>query len=127
MADQTVLEINLSALAHNYRALRLKLEATTKFLAVVKAQAYGHNPDPIIQKLDELGVDYFGVAYAEEGAQIRSTGTNKPILLLHPMPVHFDIIVAHNLEPSIYSLDLLRERTAYLASNSIKRYPSRKS
>ncbi len=124
MADQTVLEINLSALAHNYRALRLKLEATTKFLAVVKAQAYGHDPDPIIHKLDELGVDYYGVAYAQEGAQIRSTGTKKPILLLHPMPVHFDIIVAHNLEPSIYSLDLLREWTAYLASNNIKRYPT---
>ncbi len=123
MVKETVLEINLSALTHNYEVLRSQLDSDTKFLAVVKASTYGHAPCSVIDKLDALGVDYYGVAYASEGAEIRSMGTKKPILLLHPLPVHFNNIVASKLEPSIYSVELLREWIKYLESKNFKKYP----
>ena len=74
MVQEPTLFIDLNALAHNYGVLKQKLNADTKFLAVVKASSYGHAPGPVAQKLVDLGVDYFGVAYALEGAELRAAG-----------------------------------------------------
>ena len=123
MVEETTLFIDLEALAHNYHVLRQRLSSETKFLAVVKATAYGHNPAPIAQKLDSLGVDYFGVAYACEGAELRIAGIDKPILLWHPMTAHFEHILEHKLEPNLYSVPLMRQWVDFLASKNITNYP----
>lgn len=123
MVAETTLFIDLEALAHNYRVLRQKINAGTKFLAVVKASTYGHAPGPIAQKLVDLGVDYFGVAYALEGAELRAVEIDKPILLLHPMAAHFEQILKHRLEPSLYSLPLMRQWIDFLESKNITDYP----
>ena len=51
-AQETILEIDLNALEHNYRYLRSKLKSTTKFLAVVKAFGYGSDAAVIAKHLE---------------------------------------------------------------------------
>lgn len=100
---ETTLEIDLSALAHNYSYLKSKILPETKFLAVVKAFAYGSDMVSVAKKLESLGVDYFAVAYAKEGILLRDAGITTPILVLHPQPTHLSEIIDRCLEPSLYS------------------------
>ena len=71
-ANETVLEIDLGALTHNFNYLNAKLQPNTKFLAVVKAFAYGSDAITIAKHLEKLNVDYFAVAYTREGALLRA-------------------------------------------------------
>lgn len=107
-AKETILEIDLRALEHNYKYLKSKINPETKFLAVVKAFAYGSDSVIIANKLEELNVDYFAVAYVTEGVTLRNAGIKTPILVLHPQQVNFEELIAHGLEPSIYSPKILR-------------------
>lgn len=122
-AGETVLQISLSALEHNYRYLRSKLKADTRFLAVVKAYAYGSAPEQLALKLQELGADYFAVAYTTEGIALRKAGITKPILVLHPLPVHFDELITHCLEPALYNMKVLKEFQTIAGTKNVKNYP----
>lgn len=108
-ALQTVLEIDLNALTHNYNYLKSRLKPETKFMAVVKAFGYGSDSCEIAKHLQELGADYFAVAYVTEGVALRDAGVTKPILVLHPQPVNFESLIEHCLEPSIYSAKILTD------------------
>jgi len=120
---ETVLEIDLNALEHNYNYLRSLLKPKTKFLGVVKAYAYGSNANRIAQKLEALGVEYFAVAYVKEGVALRKAGIKKPILVLHPQPINFDELITNCLEPSLYSPKILRDFLETAARNNQKKYP----
>ena len=122
-ALETVLEINLAALTHNFNYLKLKLQPQTKFLAVVKAFAYGSDSVEIAKHLQNLDVDYFAVAYAKEGVILRDAGITKPILVLHPQPINFNTIIERCLEPSIYSAKVLKEFIAVAETHSQSQYP----
>ena len=89
MVGETTLEINLSALKNNFDTLRAKINKNTMMLAVVKAFAYGSDAVKIAQFLEGLGVNYFAVAYINEGVLLRKAGIKTPILVLHPQPVNF--------------------------------------
>lgn len=106
-AQETVLEIDFNALEHNYNYLKSKLKENTKFLAVVKAFAYGSDAEQIALYLQGLNVDYFAVAYVSEGVALRDAGITKPILVLHPQPINFKTIIDHCLEPSLYNEKVL--------------------
>ena len=97
----TVLKINLSNLAHNYKYLRSKIRSKTKMLGVVKAFSYGSDSVVIAKKLESLGIDYLAVAYTEEGVKLRENGIKVPILVLHPQPHNFEKIIEHQLEPCL--------------------------
>ncbi len=120
---ETVLEIDLKALAHNYVYLRSRLMRETKFLAVVKAFGYGSAVERIALKLQDLEVDYFAVAYVNEGAALRNAGITKPILVLHPQPINFKTVIARCLEPSIYSPKVLKEFLEIAKEENQKDYP----
>lgn len=120
---ETVLELDLKALAHNYQYLRSKLRPETKFLSVVKAFAYGSDAQVIAIKLQELGTDYFAVAYTNEGVALRDAGITKPILVLHPQEVSFDTIIERCLEPSLYSLHILDEFLKTAKKHRQNQYP----
>lgn len=107
-APTTRLEINLSALSHNYRRLRAKLDTGTKFLAVVKADAYGSSDVPVAKHLESLGVDYFGVVFIREGVTLRKAGIQKPILVFHPLEADLPLLEPHRLEPAIYNDYILK-------------------
>ena len=108
-AQETILEIDLKALAHNYNFLKSKLDNSTKFLAVVKAFGYGSHATIVAKKLETLGVDYLAVAFTDEGVALRDAEIRLPILVLHPQPIHFATIIERCLEPNIYSIDVLNE------------------
>src|SRR5690606_28635210 len=98
-AKETILEIDLEILKQNYKFLKSKLKTVTKFLAVVIGFGYGSDAVKISQYLERLKVDYFAVAYSYEGVALRKAGIKTPILVLHPLPVHFDDIIKYGLEP----------------------------
>ncbi len=106
-ATETVLEIDLRALEHNYQYLKGRLRPETRFLGVVKAFAYGSDSVTIAKKLEALGADYLAVAYVKEGVVLRDAGIRTPILVLHPLPVSFDEMIERCLEPSLYSPKIL--------------------
>ena len=120
---ETVLEIDLNALEHNYRFLRNRLKPDTKFLGVVKAFAYGSDAVVIAKKLEHLGVDYLAVAYVKEGVVLRDAGIQTPILVLHPQPANFEELIARCLEPSIYSPRILRAFLNACKKLNQKSYP----
>jgi alanine racemase len=106
---QTILEINLSAVAHNVKQYQALLKPTTKVMAMVKAFSYGSGSFEIANLLQFHGVDYLAVAYADEGVELRRTGITMPIMVMNPEPSSFDAILQWNLEPEIYSLHLLQQ------------------
>ena len=101
--SETVLEINLSALKDNYNYLRSKINKSTKFMAVVKAYAYGSDAVEITKELVGFGVDYLAVAYVNEGVILRDAGIKTPILVLHPQIINFETLIDRCLEPSLYN------------------------
>ncbi|TAI47672.1 alanine racemase [Flagellimonas allohymeniacidonis] len=120
---ETTLEIDLSALEHNFRYLKSKLLPETKFLAVVKAFAYGSDMVAIAKKMETLGVDYFAVAYVKEGVLLRDAGIMSPILVLHPQPVNFGELIDRCLEPSLYSQKILKQFLKTAHQKKQKDYP----
>lgn len=122
-ATETVLEIDLNALEHNFRYLKSKLHTDTKFLAVVKAFAYGNDTIKIAKKMESLGVDYFAVAYVKEGVGLRNAGITTPVLVLHPQPINFGMLIEHSLEPSLYSPKTLHLFLETLKEHGQKEYP----
>lgn len=122
-AQETILEIDLKALKHNFEHLKSKLQNNTKFLAVVKAFGYGSDSCEIASYLQELGADYFAVAYTNEGVALRKAGISKPILVLHPQAVNFKTLIAYSLEPSLYNKKILKEFIAITSAEKQSDYP----
>ena len=122
-AQETVLEIDLKALKHNYEYVKSKLKANTKLLAVVKAFAYGSDTNTIAKYLEKLNVAYLAVAYASEGVALRDAGITKPILVLHPQPVNFKTLIERCLEPSLYSTNVLNEFIKIATEENQTHYP----
>lgn len=98
---RTWAEINLDAIAHNYKTIREKIGPNVKFLGVVKADAYGHGSLQVSRLLQELGADYLAVSSADEALELRANGITMPILILGHTPkeqvarlIEFDITQA---------------------------------
>jgi alanine racemase len=99
----------LGALAFNLNQVQSLVGNGTNILAVVKANAYGHGAVDIVRELDELGVEFFGVAFVQEGVELRNAGIKKPIFILGGiLPFQFREIFSLELTPVIASLDLAR-------------------
>ncbi|WP_343305185.1 bifunctional UDP-N-acetylmuramoyl-tripeptide:D-alanyl-D-alanine ligase/alanine racemase [Chitinophaga niabensis] len=108
-AHQTILEINLSAIAHNVKQYQALLKPGIKLMAMVKAFSYGSGSFEIASLLQFHGVDYLAVAYADEGVELRRAGITLPIMVMNPEPSTFDAILQWNLEPELYSMHILEQ------------------
>lgn len=122
-AQETVLEIDLKALQHNFDYLKSRLSKNTQFLAVVKAFAYGSDACELANFLQNLNADYFAVAYIAEGVALRKAGITKPILVLHPQAVNFKTLIDNCLEPSLYNTKILNEFITIASVEKQKDYP----
>jgi alanine racemase len=120
---QTVLEIDLNALAHNLKEYQKLLQPSTKIMAMVKAFSYGSGGAEIASVLQYHNVDYLGVAYADEGVELVKAGISLPIMVMNAEESSFQSIVDFNLQPVIYSFDLLHKFEDYLKEQGIKTYP----
>lgn len=122
-AHQTILEINLNAIAHNYRAFQQMLRPGIKMMVMVKAFAYGSGGAEIAGLLQYQKADYLGVAYADEGVELRKAGITLPIMVLNPEENAFEAITDHRLEPDIFSFDQLAAFEDHIRRAGIKNYP----
>lgn len=105
----TVAEIDLRALAFNYRQIRRRVPKGTGILAVVKADAYGHGALPVSLKLEEMGVDYLGVAIPEEGVALRKGGVKTPILIFGGIfQDDADEVIRYGLTPVVFDIESLK-------------------
>lgn len=97
-------EIDFDAILNNFELLSSFVGGETKKLAVIKADAYGHGAVQIAKLLDER-IDYFGVARADEGVELREFGIKSNILILgHTAPAYFSTLIKHSLVPTIYNV-----------------------
>ena len=108
-AHQTRLEVNLTAIVHNLNVYNRRLRPGVKMMVMVKAAGYGSGAAEVAKLLEFHQVDYLGVAYADEGIELRQAGVKLPILVLNPEPATFDALYRHRLEPEVYSLAQLDE------------------
>ncbi len=118
----TVLEIDGNTLTHNLQYFKNKLEQDTKILVVVKAFGYGSEATKIAKFL-ENNVDYFAVAYTDEGIDLRNAGIEKPILVLHPQIPNLELIVKHQLEPNLYNFTIFNAFLAFADAKLLLNYP----
>ena len=104
---KTYLEINLTAVRNNLMVFKSALDSQTKILVMVKAQSYGSGAEKLARFLELQGVHYLGVAYADEGIELRHHGIKLPILVMNAQEESFEDCIKHQLEPAIYSLHQL--------------------
>lgn len=110
----TVMEINIDALVHNLNFFRARLNPGTKIMVMVKAFAYGSGSNEIANILQYHNVDYLGVAYADEGVELRKNNITLPVMVMNPSEDSFDTLLQYNLEPEVYNLKILKALVAYL-------------
>lgn len=120
---ESVLEINLSHLAHNFKYLKSKVGQGVKMLCVVKANSYGSDDVAIAKRLEDIGADYLAVAYVSEGVKLRESGISLPILVLHPQVANFETLIGYKLEPSLYSSRILKAFIEVAERSQQREYP----
>ena len=112
----TVLEIDLEAIRHNLNHYRSLLKPGVKTMAMVKAFGYGSGALELARLFAHEQVHYLGVAYADEGVELRRNGIELPILVMNPEPVPFKLLHDHRLEAEIYDLRSFREAQVFAGS-----------
>lgn len=101
-------EIDLGCISRNVARIKAGLEPGAAFLAVVKANGYGHGEVEAATAALEGGADWLGVARVEEGAALREAGIEAPTLLLSEPPMErLPGAVEHDLTPTVYSSSVL--------------------
>jgi alanine racemase len=108
-------EVSLTALRHNLDAIRdyvnpasEKRQTPRMVLSIVKGNGYGHGGPEVAKALEKFGADWFGVASAGEGMELRKAGVRKPILVLGGFwPGEEKNLIHHKLTPAIHRCEQL--------------------
>lgn len=105
----TTLEVNLSNLLYNIQQHQALLPPKTKIMAMVKAFSYGLGGYEVAEFLQTHHIDYLGVAFADEGVELRNSGITLPIVVMNPEQNSDAKIIEYNLQPEIYNLRALEK------------------
>ena len=118
---ETILEVNLTALVDNVRYFRSLLQPNTQLTCMVKAFGYGAGSVEVSRALQNSGlVDYLAVAVADEGVELRRAGITLPIIIMDPEVAALDLILENNLQPNIYSFQVLENIIAAAESKGLE-------
>ena len=100
------IEVRGKAIETNVRELRSKLSKNCQFMAVVKADGYGHDAKVVSEYAIKGGASQLGVATLKEGIKLRSSGIKQPILILGNLYTKKDLIISfkNDLMPTISSI-----------------------
>jgi len=120
---ETTLEVNLEALSENVNHYRSFMKPETKMVCMVKASAYGAGAVEIAKTLQDRGVDYLAVAVADEGADLRKAGITSNILIMNPEMSSFNTLFKYELEPEVYSFELLEALIRAARAEGITNFP----
>ncbi|MDF2534949.1 MAG: Alanine racemase [Bacillales bacterium] len=108
------LEINLSRLRSNYNIIRSLLNPGTKFMAVLKGDAYGHGLTTIAKELENCKCDTFGLVRLIEAFTLRNAGITTPILLLAPIdPSQVSWVFRYNITPMVDNIEIAEALASY--------------
>lgn len=110
----TIMEIDLGNMIHNLNYFRASLKPSTKIMAMVKAFAYGSGSKEVANLLQYHRVDYLGVAYTDEGVELRKNNIRLPIMVMNPSPDTFESILKYTLEPEVYNISQLQQLLSFL-------------
>ncbi len=102
----TVMEVDLNALAHNFKFFKSLIKPSTKTIGMVKASGYGAGSYEIAKTLQDCGCDYLAVAVHDEGVDLRKASITMPIIVLNPNGVNYKAMFQYRLEPELYNLDM---------------------
>jgi alanine racemase len=120
---ETMLEVDLDAVVHNFNFYKSRLHPDTKMVCMVKANAYGAGAVEIAKTLQYHRCDYLAVAVAEEGIQLRKEGISLPLIVLNPEVNGFEELFAADLEPEIYNFRILEAFIKEAERRGITQYP----
>jgi len=104
---ETILEVDLDAIIHNYNYYRSRLKPRTKMVCMVKAFGYGIGSFELAKTLQAHRCDYLAVAVADEGEELRKEGISIPIIVMNPELTGFNLLFEHQLEPEVYNFRML--------------------
>jgi len=104
---ETVLDVDLDAIVHNFNFAKSHLQPNTKVICMVKANAYGTGSSEVAKTLQYHKTDYLAVAVTEEGVTLRKDGIVVPIIVLNPEVGGFEELATYNLEPEVYNFRIL--------------------
>ncbi len=119
-SHETVLNIHFDRMVHNLNYFRSLLQPQTRIMAMVKAFSYGSGSYEVANLLEFHKVDYLGVAYTDEGVELRKAGISLPILVLNPEVSSFEDLIEYRLEPEIFGLEQLRHLVEVVENSSVK-------
>lgn len=120
---ETILEINLDAITYNLNFYKSMLKPETKVMVMVKAFGYGNGGYELAKHLEFLKISYLGVAFADEGVELRKAGITTPIMVMNPETSSFNTMIAYNLEPEIYSISALETFLKICKEKNVSSYP----
>ena len=120
---ETILEVNLDAIVHNFNFYRSKLNPETKMVCMVKASGYGIGSVELAKTLQSHRCDYLAVAVADEGADLRKEGISIPIIVMNPEFSSFNVLFENHLEPEVYSFRWLNALIKETERRGITDYP----
>ncbi len=120
---ETVLEVNLDSVVHNFNHFRSMIKPTTGIVVMVKASGYGAGSYEIAKTLQSQGAAYLAVAVLDEGVELRRAGITMPIMVLNPKVVNYKSMFAYNLEPEIFTFEMLDEIIHEGNKRGISDYP----
>ena len=120
---ETILEVNLQALADNLDRYRGMLRIETGIICMVKASAYGSGAIEVAKTLQDRQVDYLAVAVADEGAELRKAGITTSIMVMNPERTSFNTLFDYKLEPEVYSFHLLDMIIRAAEHNGVTNFP----
>jgi len=110
----TVMEIDLGAMVHNLNYFKSKLKPGVRIMAMVKAFAYGSGSEEVANLLQYHRIDYLGVAYTDEGIELRKNQITLPVMVMNPSEESFPALLEYNLEPEMYNLRMLHSFIHFL-------------
>lgn len=120
---ETVLDVDLDAIVHNYNFYRSKLKPETKMICMVKADGYGSGSAEVAKTLQYHKADYLAVAVPDEGVTLRKAGIKIPIIVLNSEVGGFDELSSNGLEPEVYNFRMLEAFIKEAKIRGINNYP----
>ncbi|MEN8118743.1 MAG: alanine racemase [Bacteroidota bacterium] len=120
--NRTTLKVSTKALTHNLNHFRSFLKPETKIMVMVKAFSYGSGNYEIAKWLQQMDVDYLGVAVTDEGVELRKAGINLPIMVMNPSFESFHDLINYKIEPEIYSFSSLQDFCQFLEHQNVNKH-----
>lgn len=120
---QTNIHINLKTIASNIATIQQGLRKETKTLVMLKALGYGTDATKLASFIELLDVDYIGVAYPNEGVELRESGVTLPILVMNSDTRSYPTCLEYSLEPTLFDFEDLKELIHYLKSTNTSSFP----